>query len=133
MLVIAVITAAKRATTLRNSCKRREGRDDRVIVRRGVIVMRRTVVRVTIADVRLLVVPPAVIITDALLLGVALTVMVLPEVALPIVLLPRVVLTTALGATPTSMLRRVALITTPPVQEVVTPHADRTSASHRRR
>ena len=75
--------------------------------------MRRTVVRVTIADVRLLVVPPAVIITDALLLGV--------------------VLTTALGATPTSMLRRVALITTPPVQEVVTPHTDRASASHRRR
>lgn len=95
--------------------------------------MRRTVVRVTITDVRLLVVPPAVIITDALLLGVVLTVMVLPEVALPIVLLPRVVLTTALGATPTSMLRRVALTTTPPVQEVVTPHADRTSASHRRR
>lgn len=95
--------------------------------------MWRTVVRVTIADVRLLVVPPAVIITDALLLGVVLTVMVLPEVALPIVLLPRVVLTTALGADLTSTLRRVALTTTPPVQEAATPHADRTSASHRRR
>lgn len=97
--------------------------------------MRRTVVRVTIADVRLLVVPPAVIITDALLLGVVLTVMVLPEVALPIVLLPEadLIIILLLGATPTSTLRRVALTTTPLVQEAATPHADRTSASHRRR
>ena len=97
--------------------------------------MRRTVVRVTIADVRLLVVPPAIIITDALLLGVVLTVMVLPEVILTIALLPEVVLTIVLllRATPTSMLRRVALTTTPLVQEAAMPHADRTSASHRRR
>lgn len=97
--------------------------------------MRRTVVRVTIADVRLLVVPPAIIITDALLLGVVLTVTLLPEVALPIVLLPEadLIIILLLGADLTSTLRRIALITTPPVQEAATPHADRTSASHRRR
>ena len=88
--------------------------------------MRKTVVRVTTADVRLLVVPHAIIITNALLPEVALTVMLLPGVALSIVAL---LLEVAL----TSMLRRIVLITTPPVQGAVMLHTDRTSASHRRR